>query len=55
MIGKVGGTEFVRRCKEALKSLTAPQLQRPPAEGCAVKRVLRLREIYDVKLLECCL
>lgn len=50
---KVGKEEFKRRCVSALKTLIAPQLQRPPEEGCAVKRVLRLREIYNINFLEC--
>ncbi|KAH0577079.1 Centromere/microtubule binding protein CBF5 [Spironucleus salmonicida] len=44
--------QMVLKIKEVSKLLTAPQLQRPPAEGCAVKRVLRVREIYKMDILE---
>lgn len=44
--------DFPARLNRALEELACPQLQRPPAEGCAVKRVLRVREIYFNRLLE---
>jgi len=44
--------DFPARLNHALEELACPQLQRPPAEGCAVKRVLRVREIYFNRLLE---
>lgn len=38
--------------QQALATLRCAQLQLPPKEGCAVKRQLRVREIYTLDLLE---
>ena len=43
---------FPLKIKSVAQTLTSPQLQRPPAEGCAVKRVLRVREIYALDVME---
>lgn len=43
---------FPSNLRHALETLTCAQLQRPPAEGVAVKRVLRVREIYKSELYE---
>ncbi|EFO63690.1 Centromere/microtubule binding protein CBF5 [Giardia lamblia P15] len=43
---------FSARLQQALATLRCAQLQLPPKEGCAVKRQLRVREIYTLDLLE---
>lgn len=44
--------DFERRLSSTLEMLTCAQLQIPPKEGCAVKRQLRVREIYELELIE---
>lgn len=44
--------DFAVRLRQALETLQCAQLQLPPKEGCAVKRQLRVREIYALDLLE---
>lgn len=44
--------EGEKKLLRAIETLTGALFQRPPAEGCAVKRVLRIRNVYKSKLFE---
>lgn len=47
-----GAIEGEAKMARAIETLTGALFQRPPLEGCAVKRVLRIRNVYKSKMLE---
>lgn len=47
-----GAIEGQAALGRAIETLTGALFQRPPLEGCAVKRVLRIRNVYKSKMLE---